>query len=526
MRKIGSIINIKRGAILPSRTKNAVRNSFYGIVSRISGLLISFISRTVFIYTLGSTYLGINGLYSELLTLLSFAELGFGSAMTFALYDPVAKNDHDRIVKLLDFYKKIYRIIALVIAGIGIALVPFLQHIVKGADWLSIAQLRQYYLIFLLNTVISYFISYKFSYLNALQKNYIHINIEAIVTAICAIAQILVVVISKNFFAYLLINSILLTVSRFVIAYYLNRQYPILKERPEKPLNKDEQKPIFNEVKGLVVHQFASVAVHSTDNIIISSLSGLGVVAVGVISNYNMLMNAILSFVKIVFNSVTSGFGNIVAASSTENFHKVFREVDFLSSWIYGFCAIAFWILLPPFITLWIGAENLIDSTSFLLIVINGYLQGQSTTYNNARIAKGDFSRDKLWALAQALVNLVVSVVGAKELGLVGVYIGTVASRLVYVLFRPFSTYQFLFGRHVKEYYLQIALQIVAVLAAGLLTYWTTYKLLQEVSPGSFLIASSIVLVLPNLFFWIVYCRSREFKSWENRILQIIQRNG
>ncbi|WP_270665802.1 lipopolysaccharide biosynthesis protein [Faecalimonas umbilicata] len=505
-----------------SRTTNAIKNLEFGILGKIVNLVLAFASRTIFIYFLGSAYLGVNGLYTEILSLLSFAELGFGSAMTFAMYRPVADDDHEKIVKLLDFYKKIYRIIAGIITVLGILLLPFLQYIVKGADWLSVTELRIYFLIFLLNTVVGYFVTYKYSYLNALQKNYINTNIDTIVSTVSYFAQMLIMLIFRNFLLYLLVNSFVLTISRIGIAIYLNKKYPILKEKPVIHLSAEEKRPIFKEVRGLMVHQFASVAVHSTDNILISMISGLGVVAVGYISNYNMLMNSVLAFVTILFGSVTSGFGNLVATSSIENYHKVFKEINFLNFWIYGFCSICFWILVPPFITLWIGADKLIDNTSFLLIIINCYLMGQSAAFNNARVAKGNFGKDKNWALAQAIINLVVSIVAGYYWGLVGIYIGTVVSRLVYVVFRPYSTYYFLFEQSSREYYKKFLHYFISVAIAGLVAKILTFKLLASPTMGRFIIATALVVLIINSFFLIIFLHSEELQAWKLRIKSIV----
>ena len=123
-----------------SRTEYIAKNSLFGLVNKALTLVLGFISRSVFIYFIDITYLGVNGLYSEILQMLSLVELGFGSALIFALYKPVADNDQEKTVKLLDFYKKTYRIIALIMTVIGISFVPFLQYIVKGADNLTIGQ--------------------------------------------------------------------------------------------------------------------------------------------------------------------------------------------------------------------------------------------------------------------------------------------------------------------------------------------------------------------------------------------------
>lgn len=501
-----------------NRTKFAFKNMISGVAGKIIAMVLGFVSRTIFIYCLGKFYLGVNGLYTEILSILSFAELGFGSAMTFAMYKPIAEHDEEKTVQLLNLYRTIYRMIAFIIAVLGLALLPVLQYIVKGAEGLTLFELRIYFILFLTNTVISYFVSYKYSYLNANMKNYIVTRIDMVVNSIISIMQIVVILATRSFFAYLLTHTLLLMVSRYALTLYLNKNYPILKQKPQQNLPKEEKNKIFHEVKGLCVHQFASVAVHSTDNIIISSLSGLGVAAVGLISNYNLLMKSVLGFVVIIFNSTKSGFGNLVASSDQSHFRKVFLEMNFVNFWIYGFCAIAFFILVPPFITLWIGADYLIDNVSFLLIVVNCYLQGQSTMYHNARIAKGNFNKDKWIALVQALVNLIVSIVGAKTVGLVGVYIGTVVSRLVYICARPYSTYKFLFGKSCVEYYIRLIFYFVLTVLVGIVTYTIVGPIVADITVTKFLIAAISVALITNLLFFVMLFWTHEFKSISTRI--------
>jgi O-antigen/teichoic acid export membrane protein len=256
--------------------------------------------------------------------------------------------------------------------------------------------------------------------------------------------------------------------------------------------------PIFKEVKGLMVHQFSSIAVHATDNIIIASITGLGVVVVGLISNYNLIITSVLGFVSLLFTGATSSFGNLVASSTTEHYEKTFREINFLNVWIYGFCSIAFFILIPPFIQLWLGKEFLIDNYSFLLIVINQYMLGQATIYNNARVAKGNFNKDQWSSLLQGLINLLVSIVAARYLGLVGVYIGTVVSRLATTILRPYLTYKFLFNKSCVHYYKIYISYFVVVVLLGLFTYFVCHYVLMSVTLWTFLFAAIIVAILPN----------------------------
>lgn len=326
------------GGGVQNRTAYAVRNSIYGLAGKVASLLTTFVSRTIFIYVLGKYYLGINGLYSEILSFLSFAELGFGSALTFALYAPVAHGEDEKVRQLMQFFKLAYRVIAFVILTFGLVLTPFLQYIVNGAEGLSLFELRLYFLIYLANTVTTYFVIYKYSYANALQETYVSTNIETVTSLVCAIVQLLALLLSGSFLIYLLANTGTLIVSRFFIAFYLNRRYPILKEAPTGPLSVNDRSNIFNEVKGLAVHQFSGVAVHATDSIIISAVPTLGVAVVGAVSNYNMLINAVSAIVIIVFNSVVAGFGNLAVDSSPSALRRCSRR---LISLIFGYMASA-----------------------------------------------------------------------------------------------------------------------------------------------------------------------------------------
>ena len=94
-----------------SRTKNAVRNIIWGVIERIAALLIPFICRTVFIKILGAEYLGLGSLFTSILSVLSISELGFGTAIVFSMYKPIAEEDNDTICALLNAYRKIYKIV-------------------------------------------------------------------------------------------------------------------------------------------------------------------------------------------------------------------------------------------------------------------------------------------------------------------------------------------------------------------------------------------------------------------------------
>lgn len=506
-----------------SRTALAAKNAAFGLVGQAINLLMAFASRTVFIYVLGEYYLGVNYLFLDILYVLSFAELGFGSAMTFALYSPVVKNQTEKVQQLLYFYRNAYRVIALIVLLFGLALLPFLSYLVPNAGPISLAELRLYFLIFLANTVISYFVTYKFGLLNALQKAYIQTNIGTITTSLCSIAEIVALVLAQSFLVYLLANFVVLTLSRFFLSQYLNNRYPILKNKPEQLLLKSEKRRIMHEVKGLAVHQFSGVAVHATDSIIIAAIPTLGIVLVGAVGNYNMIIAAVQAIILVLVNSVVAGFGNLAALESKQKFKEVFDEANFIGFWIFGLCTVCFFVLLPSFIELWIGEAYLIDAASFTLILVNFYLQGQSVVYNNARIAKGNFNKDKWWSLLQAITNLVVSVVCALQFGLVGVFVGTVVSRLVFVISRPCSTYRFLFGCSPWQYFADIVKYCFFVVLAAVVSVSATSIFLEALSIANFCLATVVCFVVANIVFFVCTFKSSVFKAVKKRVFSLVK---
>lgn len=507
---------------MASRTQYILKNAKVSVFCKTLSLVLGFVSRTLFIHFLGTEYLGINGLYSEILQILNFTELGFGTALTFAMYSPIASNDEKKIIQLLNVYKKAYRIIAIIVSSLGTILLPFLPYIIKGAETIGNGKLRIYFIFFLANTVATYFVAYKTSYVSALQKNYVCTIIDTVTNFFVMVLQIVAIAITKNYIVYLAVHTISILLSKLIISIYLNKQYPILKEKTREKLEDKEYKSLFKDIKGLLVHKFSSVAVHATDNIIISTF--LSVVVVGVVSNYNLIITSVIGFVSLIFSSMTASYGNLAATSSEQSYKQAFLDVNYVNFWIYGFCSIAFFVLIPPFITLWLGESYLIDTVSFLLIIINCYLQGQTLAYSNARDASGNYSIDKWCAFSQAIINLLVSVFGAMYLGLVGVYIGTVVSRIVYLASKVAVTYKFLFNAKPKEYYLKLICYFFIVGLTGFITYIATRVLINSLNYLTFIVMCLIVAVIPNLMFLLFTFNSTEQKNLIKRVKKLLKK--
>ena len=199
-----------------SRTSNAGRNAISAISNKVALLVLTFVSRKFFITYIGIEYLGINGLFANILTLLSMADLGLGTAMNVSLYRPIADNDTRKITALLNYYKTLYKIIALGVTVIGIVLVPFLKYLVNMET--KIPYLTLYYIVFVLKNTASYLFIYKSSLLRADQKTYVINRIEVIVNFAKVISQFLSVLIWQNYFIYIFIDVVAIIVQNVLVS--------------------------------------------------------------------------------------------------------------------------------------------------------------------------------------------------------------------------------------------------------------------------------------------------------------------
>ena len=501
------------------RIQHTMKNIVFGYIGNLSSTVLGFILRTVFIMKLDETLLGVNGLYTGVLSMLSMAELGIGTALNFSLYAPVAQKNYDKIKSYMQFYKKAYRIIGLIVAVLGIVLIPFLKYFIKDPGNYGIQELTIYYLIFLFNTVSTYFVSYKYSLVNAEQKNYIQTNILTITKLATTILQLIVLVITSNFLLYLLTAATVELLQKIWANNYLNKRYPYLLDKDVIPLGKEETKEIWDKTKALLCLKVGDIARLQTDSIIISSF--IEVAIVGIVDNYNMVINSIQNFVLVIFNSAISSFGNLIATESKQKQYELFKIYRFVANWIYGLSAIGFYVLLTPLVVdLWLGEKWLLGAEIIALIVIDYYFKGDRVVMMNFRTAAGVFEQDKFLPLIQGGVNLVISIVLVQRIGLVGVYIGTVVSGLIANVSRPPIVYRVCFDRKSKEYFIDTAKYLLVMAVILVIVLPLSNLILEKVTLVSFVLAGIMIVVVYNVIFLLAFCKTGEFKYMYDMVMR------
>ena len=501
-----------------SRLENTTKNFVWSTVSSMSSAILGFISRTAFIYFIGTTYLGVNSLFVELLSMLSLTELGLGAAINFSLYKPLAENNVEEVKSLMKLYKKAYRIIGATIALIGILITPFLQNFIKGAQ--DIPNIKFIYLVFLFNTAYSYLFSYKRTLLSADQKSYLMTNIDMIINIITLVLQIITLFVFKNYYVYLFINTFVGILQNFYVNSYINKRYPYLLEKDVKPLPKETKTTIVKNVKAMMLHKIGDLCINQTDNIIISSFISLHLV--GLVSNYTLIINMINKFCLNIFNAANASLGNLIATESNKKRYEVFKGYNFLAFWIFGWCAICFAILLNPFIELWIGKDKIISQSIIVLVIINFYLVGMRLPVANVKAAAGLYVQDQFVPIVQSIVNLVVSIIGAKTLGLAGVYLGTVLSSLVLPCwYRPIIIYKHVFKKSSKSYFKKYILYATIIICNYFITDFIIRTFIGNKVTFINLIQRGLVcLIIPNFILYILFRKSEDFKY----IINIVKR--
>ena len=483
----------------------------FGYLSNAVTGILGIALQKIFIIKLGETLLGVNSTYSSILSVLSLAELGLGTAVNFSLYGPVARGDKETVKAYMQFYKKAYRVIALVIACVGLALVPFLKFIIKdpvGID--SNADLIGYYLIFLFNTVSSYFVAYKYSLPNAEQKNYIQSNVLTITKIATVLTQIVLLLLVPNFYLYLLAAAVIELIQKIFANAYLNRKYPLLKEKNVRKLTAEEFSDIRKKTGALVCHKVGDAARLQTDSIIITSF--INVTMSGYVDNYNKVINLIANFVNVIFNSVISSFGNLIATESGEKQYEMFRVYRFFASWIYGYASVGFFLLLTPFISWYYGDRFALPAAVVGAILIDFYFKGERVVLSNYKTAAGVFEQDKFLPLIQGAVNLVLSIVLVQRIGLLGVYIGTIVSGLIANVIRPVIIYRACFDRKADTYFYDAFRYIGVSILALVICMLAGTKVLSDVSLLRMIVMAVIVTAVYNGIFLLFFGRTFEFR--------------
>lgn len=503
------------------RSKVSIKNAIVAIMTNIVTVLIGFIAQKVFAVTLGQEYLGINGLFSNIVSMLGIVELGIGSAIIYNLYKPIAEDDKEKIKSLMNFYKKTYRIIALCIFVLGVCVMPFLTSIVGEVH---IAEsLYLLYFLYLLDTIASYLLTYKRSILYANQSTYIVNIVHIIYLLVMNILQMIFLFTTKNYIVYLIIKILCRIMENIILTLIVDKQYTFLNEEA-KELDTNTKKDIQKKIKALFFHKIGEFIVKGTDNIIISRF--LGVVAVGLYSGYSMILNALNLLIQQVYDSITASIGNLLVEEDRKKSFNIYKKLEFLNFWLSAFMSISFYCIVTPFVKIWLGADYLLPNSVVITLAIYFYLHGTRKNINAFKTAAGIFYEDRFMPIVESVVNIVTSVVLVVLVGFPGVFIGTILSTLVLHFYGyPKYAYNLIFKRKRMEYIKSCLYYFIIALITGIITVFITYPV-QAINNNilEVLINAIICVIVPNTIFILLFHKTEEYKYFKEMMLNLLKK--
>ena len=306
-----------------SRTEYSAMNTTVAVISRMTAILMGFVTRVIFTHTLSENYVGINGLFTDILNVLSLTELGAGTAITYALYRPIAEGNIKKQQQLMKLYQTFYRGTAVCVGALGLALIPFMDVLMKNRP--EVEHLTFIYLLYLANSVLSYLLVYKRTLIEAHQMNYVVLIYQTGFLVLQDLLQIVVLLTTGNFILFLLMYLMCTVLSNVCISRKAEKLFPYLKEKEKERLPAEERTGLFRNIRAMMMHKLGTVVVNNTDNLLISAF--VGVVSVGIYSNYYLLIGSVRQVLDQVFAGITASVGNLGA---TEDQGKIREIFDFI----------------------------------------------------------------------------------------------------------------------------------------------------------------------------------------------------
>lgn len=500
------------------RTKNTIMNVATAWLGQMLLIAVNLISRRYFLQILGAEYLGLNSLFANVLSLLSMAEMGVGSAINYSLYKPIANNDTIQICALMQLYKKVYAAIGIFILGVGSLLTPWAPSLVGKTD---IPMLGYVYILFVINTGVSYFYSYKASFLMACQKKYLFNINHYLWQLIMYIFQIYLLFLTGNYFVYLICQVLITLFENVTIAKITNKQFPFLKNKKKYKVSAEIITEIKRNTLATILSKIGSTLVTSTDNILVSKF--IGIATVGIYGNYSVIRTALSNIIYQAMHATTASIGNLSVVGDSKRKFEIFNVLMLIAVWMYGWGAIGIGFLLSPFISLLYGAQYVLDDKVVFLLAVLFYIEGCRQAFLVYIDAMGLYWHLKYKGIIEALINLVVSIILVIHLGLIGIFLGTLVSNICWSVWREMYVV-FNYGLKIpwKICIKKYVFYTMIISISAVIVYFFSFKIYSNTLLG-FSLKVLLCIFIPNILFFLIFRNTQAFHDVSQLIRNLIK---
>ena len=490
-----------------SRFENTMRNSAFALLSQIFTVVLGFIVRRFFVQELGAEYLGISTSFSSILSALSIAELGVGSAIIFSLYKPIAENDEGKIKSLMQLYRRIYYCIGTAIFVIGVALIPFLDFFVKEMP--QIEGIIKIYILLVIEHSFGYFFSYKINFLTATQQGYIVQRYNILTAVFRAVLQILALIVLHNYYVYLILGILCPLIKDLYATKKVSQMYPFLRGTAEK-LSKHDMKDISTNIGSMFIYKVSQTISTTIDTLVVSSM--IGIVETAIYSNYHLLINYTNLLFNNVFGAITPSIGNLMTVDDLQKKKDFFSALQMVYYWVSTYLAVGLIVLFNPLIEIWLGPEYLFSQGIVIALVVSVTLTNFQRPCALLRDANGLFKYGKIRPLIMSIINVVAAIVFVKELGVIGVVLATcLAKTVTFAWYDPYIVYKHVLKNGLFKYAANYIFHW-AFLGVLALLCWKIYNIINVSGVLGFLLGVVYITIIVNGSFVLVYCKRKNFK--------------
>ena len=426
-------------------------------------LLLGFFTRKIFVNNIGVEYLGLNGLLSNILGVMTLLEGGFATSVVYNLYKPLAEDDQPKILALIQLYRKVYRYVAIGIIAFSLIIYPFLDIFIKDVEHLSYVTIV--YFIFVFNSVIQYFTAYKWSLINASQRAYKLTGINLFYQIGSSILKILILYYTKNYILYLIVDALFLVLYNILIVKKANKLFPYIVTKEKYVVESGVKNNIITNMKALFIHKLGGYFMHSTDNIVISSF--VGVYIIGLYSNYTLVIGVVRTLISQILNSFTESVGNLIATETTGKIYDVFKTTFFLNFLVVSIPVIVSVNTLTPLVNWWLGEEYGMKNITVYVMLLYFYIDKMRSSSQTFKVKAGIFMQDRWTPFFQGCINLLLSLIFVQLWDITGVLFASVISVCAVGFWQwPRLCYKYIFHKPLKEYFkMYISYTLVAVFA-------------------------------------------------------------
>ncbi len=503
-----------------SRTKNAKRNIIAGALYKIVELGTPFVTRTMLLYYLGFEYLGLSSLFVSILQVLNLAELGFSRAIIFSLFKPLAEKDVVAVNALLAFYRKTYRIVGMVILGVGIIVLPFVPNLIKG-DYPSDINIYILFFIYLINTCVSYWLfAYKNALITAAQRQDVISNISTILGLIKFVFQVIMLIIFKNYYAFIILNIFFTIINNIMVSKASNKMFP--EYFCEGVIDPNTKKALTQQIKGIAIGKFSQVSRNSFDSIVLSMYCGL--FELTVYSNYFYIMTAVTGILGIIIESISSSVGDSIATETVEKNYEDFKCFNFFYAWISSWFTICLLCLFQPFMIIWVGEALCASEVTLILFVVYFYLIHVGQIRAVYASSAGIWWELRWLSIGEMICNVVLNFILGWMLGMNGILIATLITVFLFsIVGVSIVTFRKYFKKSSMHFFLSILVYLIVTCIVGGISFFIVESI-RLVGIPALIIKGIICIFLPNLLFFMFCCLSKEYKSYFFKMIHFAKR--